>query len=250
MISQKPKEWGRAGRLCAAALLALLPLAAGCGRHKGGPSSEEAVPRVATVAPAERTLTRRIVQPGSLRPYEQTPVFTKLAGFVEAVNVDLGDHVTKDQVLVKLWVPEVEAELKVREARVQQADADLLQARELVLAAKAAVDAAEARVRETSASIARAENDVERWRKETVRGNKLIREGVYDEQTRDEMRNQLGASEATLAEARARAASAQATAVEMSARRHKAEADVKVADARLAVARNDYAQWKAWLGYS
>jgi HlyD family secretion protein len=245
--------FSRAGRLAlAAALLALLPLAAGCGRgHGSAPPAEEAViPHVTTVSPVEQTLTRKIEQPGYLRPYEQTPVFTKISGFVEAVHVDIGDRVKKDQVLVKLMMPEVVQDLKVREARVRQADADLIQSRQMVLAAKAAVDAAEAKIKEADAAIARAEADVQRWHKETIRANNLIGKGVYDEQTRDEMHNQLGASKAALDEARARASSARAALAEMSARWHKAEADVQVAEARLEVARADCAQWKAWLDYS
>jgi RND family efflux transporter MFP subunit len=205
---------------------------------------------VSTVAPVYRDLTHRIVQPGYLRPYEQTPVYAKISGYVEAVNVDLGDKVKKDQVLAKLSVPEVVEDLNVREARVQQADADLIQAGETVRAARATRESSRAKIQETEAGIAKAESDVQRWQAESDRGSKLIGRGVYDQQTLDEMQNQLRSSQAALNEAKAKRSSALASFDESSARLSKAEADVLVARARLGVTKAEYAQWKAWLAYS
>jgi RND family efflux transporter MFP subunit len=233
--------------------LSLLPLAAGCGGHSGRPKGAEAaatISRVVVVAPTYRDLTRKIVQPGYLRPYEQTPVYTKIAGFVESVNVDIGDKVKKDQLLVKLSVPEVVEDLNVRQARVQQAEADLVQAGETVRASRATRESSRAKIQEAEAGIARADSDVKRWQIESERGSKLIGRGVYDQQTLDEMHNQLASSQAAQNEARAKHASASATFDESSARLSKAEADVLVARARLAVAKAEYAQWKAWLHYS
>jgi HlyD family secretion protein len=231
----------------------LVPLVAGCGSQAAvpRPSAETApITRVATVAPRYLTLTRRVVQPGYLRPYEQAPIYTKIAGFVEAVNVDIGDHVKKDQILVKLWVPEVVEDLKVREARVQQAEADLVQAGEAARASKFTREASRAKIQETAAGIVKAESDVRRWQEEVARGLKMMKGGTYDQQTLDEMNNQLRSSLAARDEAKARYASATATFDESSARYDKAEADVLVAKARVAVTRAEYEQWKAWLGYA
>jgi HlyD family secretion protein len=251
----RPENKPRTDRHSVAAVgLLLLPLVAGCGSQAATPSrpaaETTAVSRVATVTPQYQTLTRKVVQPGYLRPYEQAPIYTKIAGFVEAVNVDIGDSVKKDQVLLKLWVPEVVEDLKVREARVRQAEADLVQAGETVRAARATREASRAKIQETAAGIVKAESDVKRWQEEANRGQKMMKGGTYDQQTLDEMQNQLRSSQAARDEARARYASATATFDESSARYDKAEADVLVARARVDVARAEYDQWKAWLGYA
>lgn len=231
----------------------LLALVTGCGQAGAVPQKAAEAPPVtgvSVVTPHYQTLTRKVLQPGYLRPYEQAPIYTKIAGYVDAVNVDIGDHVKKDQVLLKLWVPEVVEDLKVREARVHQAEADLVQAEQAARAAKFTQAAARAKVQETDAGILKAASDVERWRIEVDRGLQMKKGGTYDQQTVDEMNNQLRSSRAALDEARARRTSATATFDESGARYDKAEADVQVARARVAVARAEYSQWKAWLDYA
>ncbi len=60
------------------------------------------------------TLTRFIEQPGYLKAYETTPIYTKIAGFAEEPKVDIGDKVKKDELLVKIWIPEVVTDLAVK----------------------------------------------------------------------------------------------------------------------------------------
>lgn len=76
-----------------------------------------------------RTLERVIVIPGELQPYQSVVLHARVAGFVEAVDVDRGSAVKKGQRLVKLSAPEVtaqvaEAESKVRGAESQRAEAE------------------------------------------------------------------------------------------------------------------------------
>lgn len=232
----------------------LLPLATGCARHAGASeTSEELKPEtatVSTVSPVRMDLTREIDQPGDLRPYEQTPIYTKIAGFAEEPRVDINDRVKKDELLVQLYVPEVVQELRVRAAKVVQAKADLKQARESAKAAKAAVEAARYDVEAKVASIRSADAEVLRWRKEDDRGTRLLGHGIYDQQTADEVKNQLRASEATLDEAKAKLVSARAKLDEAIAQYSKSEADVEVADARVNVAEADHDQWRDWLAYA
>lgn len=242
----------RAGAVATLALLPALLLATGCGHHETkATSSGEAGPTdVEVIQPRKIPLTRQVEQPGQLLSYEHTPIYTKIAGFAEKVYVDIGDTVKKDQLLVKLWVPEVEEDLNVKAARVQRDRADVKQARATVDAVKAAVEASQAIVDETKAGIARADADVKRWQAEDERAQKLLRQSIYDKQTRDEVHKQLLASQAGFDEAKAKHATARATLRERQAQAAKAEADVEVADARLKLAQSEYNQWKAWLSYS
>jgi HlyD family secretion protein len=230
--------------------LAVLPLvAAGCS-HKADAEEKKSLVEVGTISPERRDLTRVVYQPGYLRPYEMTPIFTKIAGFANEPKFDIGDHVKKGELLVELRVPEVVQDLNVKKAKVKQAEADLKQAKESALAAKAAVESAQADVQAKLASIRSAEAQVMRWKAEEVRSRKLVLDGVYDQQTADEVINQFKTSEAVLDEVKAKHRSSEANKQKATANFNKAEADVEVAAASILVAEAMRDQWKAWLDYA
>ena len=76
-------------------------MAAGCG-HKAEAAAGEPqaqVVKVSTISPMRKDLTREIDQPGHLKPYEQTPIYTKIAGFAKEPKFDIGDLVKKGELL-------------------------------------------------------------------------------------------------------------------------------------------------------
>jgi HlyD family secretion protein len=232
------------GVLCAAS--------AGCGHEAEATDSDEHAKAVVvgTASPQRKDLTRKVYQPGYLRPLEQTPIYTKIAGFAKEPKVDAGDHVKKDDLLVELYVPEVIQDLRVKAAKVDQAKADLKQAKESALSAKAGREAARADIEAVLASIRSAEAQVMRWQAEEVRSRKLVAKGIYDQQTADEVVNQLRASEAMRDETKAKHTAALARFDQASAHYNKAEADVDVAVANVSVAEATYDQWRDWLAYA
>jgi RND family efflux transporter MFP subunit len=200
--------------------------------------------------PVRRELTREIDQPGTLRPYEQTPIYTKIAGFAEEPKVDRGDRVKKGELLVDLRLPEVKQQLTVKAAMVMQAEADLQQAKEAAKAAKAGQEAARADIQAKLAAINSTKADVRRWEAEDERAHRLVGNGVFDKQTADEVIHQLRASEASNEESKAKHAFAKAMFDQASAHFTKAEADIQVAKAKVEVAKADYEYWKDWLSYA
>jgi RND family efflux transporter MFP subunit len=227
----------------------LLPLAAtGCG-HKEAEDTGPRVMEVETTNPQRKDLTREIEQPGYLRPFEVTPIYTKIAGFAEYWYPDLGDRVKKGDPLVDLYVPEVETELLVKKARVKQATADVKQSKEFAKAAKANEESALADIDAKAATIRSIEADVKRWSAEDVRSKKLFLDKVYDKQTWDEVVNQLNSSRALREEAVAKWISSQAKWRQAAANYNKSEADVEVATANLSVAEAARDQWRDWLAY-
>ena len=84
--------------------------------------------------PAHKTIERVIEQPGYAEAFAETPLYAKLAGYVEKLNVDIGDRVTgprmdsdghlisPGQVLAKLSVPEANDELAQKKALLVQSD--------------------------------------------------------------------------------------------------------------------------------
>ncbi len=87
----------------------------------------------ASAAPAEPVPVRAIEQPGYVTAFEQVDLYSRITGYVEKVAVDLGDRVKSGDVLAKLAVPELEQQLKQKEARVLKAQTSITRAK---LAAK------------------------------------------------------------------------------------------------------------------
>jgi RND family efflux transporter MFP subunit len=128
--------------LVVAAVLA--SFAAGCNRP-AAPSPNQAnqpapveAPTVKVVHPERKDVRRPIERPGyNIEADEKTPLYAKIAGYVGKWNVDIGATVHKDDVLAELYIPEMEVELKQKEASVGQAAAEIKQADAAVVRARA-----------------------------------------------------------------------------------------------------------------
>jgi RND family efflux transporter MFP subunit len=122
----------------------LLPMLAGCQRTSSAasPQSQAAVSHagvsVRIVRPERKTIRHAIEQPGfNIEAFEETPLYAKISGYVREWKVDIGAPVRKGQVLATLYVPEMEVDVKQKEAAVGQAKAQIRQAEAAVLTARA-----------------------------------------------------------------------------------------------------------------
>ena len=224
--------------------------------------SPAAPPKVTVVNPQKKSLQRFVEQPGSVRAFEETPLFARLTGYVQKVYVDIGakvkgprfdtsgQEVEPGQVLAEIAVPEMVEEAKQKQALVRQAEAEVEQARKSLATAEASIPAADATVAEAKAGVKRAAASYDRWESESKRIGGLVRGGVVDRQTQDETENQLRAAGAARDEAAARVGSAEAMATKSRAERDKAEADVKTALSRRDVATANVRQHDAMLQYA
>src|SRR5208282_6452489 len=100
-------------------------------------AAESSAVVVSVVKPERKTIRRVVKQPGAIQAFEQTPIYAKIAGYVRKWNVDIGARVKQGDVLAELWVPELDAELKQKEALIHQAEAELRWSKEAVAAAEA-----------------------------------------------------------------------------------------------------------------
>lgn len=66
--------------------------------------------------------------PGNLEAFEDVPLYAKVEGYVSAILVDRGAHVTSGQTLVKIDAPELNSKVKEAYSRVSSADAAYNQA--------------------------------------------------------------------------------------------------------------------------
>ncbi len=102
-----------------------------------GATASERVPYVA-VAPAKRqTLSDSLAIAGQFVPYQNVELHAKVAGYIRQINVDIGDHVRKGQVLAVLEIPELIAEVQEAEAGVHHAEEEIQRAQSDVSRAEA-----------------------------------------------------------------------------------------------------------------
>src|SRR6516225_7272877 len=182
---------------------ALMGLISGCNRPSA-PSSDQPPPsstataEVKVVRPEKKNVRRLIERPGfNIEAYEHTPLYAKIAGYVEKWNFDMGDHVHKNDILAEIAIPEMEVELEQKEAAVEQATSEIEQAK---------------------AAKQRAEAEQERAKSQYERLAMVGRSGVLGQEQVEETKLGSKAADAALV---------------------KAQADVRVAEARLKVAKAD-----------
>jgi RND family efflux transporter MFP subunit len=120
--------------------------------------------------------------PATTQPFDQTPIFARTSGYVKERHVDIGDHVTKGQLLAVIDDPQTEQSLL-------QAKASLLQNR---------------------AQLAQAQANAELSKVTNQRWQSLQGQGVVAQQDADQKRAQAGADEAAVNAAQANIAAAEA----------------------------------------
>jgi RND family efflux transporter MFP subunit len=115
-------------------------MVSGCNRQPAATPDQAAVPETAevkVVRPQKNDVRRTIERPGfNIEAYERTPLYAKIAGYVRKWNSDMGDRVRQDDVLAELHIPEMDVELKQKEASIAQAAAEIKQADAAVLRAR------------------------------------------------------------------------------------------------------------------
>jgi RND family efflux transporter MFP subunit len=87
--------------------------------------TKDSVP-VVTVVPAKRgKASTELSLPGTLLPFQETPIYARTNGYVKRWLVDIGAHVKTGQMLAEIETPEIDRELKQTMANTAQAKANL-----------------------------------------------------------------------------------------------------------------------------
>ncbi len=87
------------------------------GNHSLGPTE----PVAAVVKVTRGTLGAPLTLAGAFKPFQDVDVHAKVAGYIKAIYVDVGTHVTAGQTLAVLEVPELQAQLVGADAAVRRA---------------------------------------------------------------------------------------------------------------------------------
>jgi len=112
-----------------------VPLAAGgaaCSRTRAAAETTTERPTVSVVKIARGDISQTLTLAAEFRPFQEVEVHAKVAGYVKAIHVDVGDRVNAGQLLAVLEVPELqddmvtaEAGIKHSQQEVNRAQADL-----------------------------------------------------------------------------------------------------------------------------
>jgi RND family efflux transporter MFP subunit len=94
-----------------------------------------------TVA-SESSLSSQLLISAEFRPFQEVDVHAKVAGYVKAIYVDVGDHVKDNQTLAVLEIPEIDAEFKEAEASIRRARAEVRRLESEIQRAESAYSAA------------------------------------------------------------------------------------------------------------
>ena len=128
----------------AAAALALTALAgAGCsGSRASAERAETTVPTVAVARIARGDIAQSLTIPAEFRPFQEIEVHAKVAGYLKAISVDVGDRVKAGQLLAVLEIPELQEEIKQDAASVNRATEEVRRAQADLQRAESAHDVA------------------------------------------------------------------------------------------------------------
>ncbi len=95
----------------------------GCGSSKvrAADAGASATPTVGVVRIGVKPLARQLTMSSELVPFQEIDVYAKESGYIRELNVDYGSRVKQGQVLARLEIPELEAQLHQDDASVGNA---------------------------------------------------------------------------------------------------------------------------------
>ena len=94
-------------------MFAGVALAVAVYRHRNGAASASArLPAVAVAKVDRGHLKQTLTVSAEFHPYEQVSLHAKVAGYLQSISVDMGDHVKEGQTIAQLDVPELRNDLE------------------------------------------------------------------------------------------------------------------------------------------
>jgi HlyD family secretion protein len=221
-----------------------LLLTAGCRHADRGESPGEkarneqgSTAGIRVIHPVKRDIRMSVVQPGTLEAFETTPIFSRISGYVQKYNYNIGDRVKPGDVLIDMWIPDIVQQHQQTSAQVRQAEVQISVMQKALRAAEARLETAVARVESAKAGVARSQASYTRWESEYKRLEQLVAQRVLDVQVRDETYRQFEEAAAARDQANANLAEARAARDQAEADRDRARVDVDAAGAARDVAR-------------
>ena len=88
-------------------------------------TTRDSVLSVNVIHPTVTGSASEIALPGNTQAFNDTPIYARTNGYLKNFFVDIGQHVTKGELMAVIETPEVDEQLQVAQANLQSAQADL-----------------------------------------------------------------------------------------------------------------------------
>ena len=231
-----------------------LALAPGCGHKEAGPrptTDSAAAPKKedATARVERRDIMMKVEQPGTIQAFETTPIYSRIAGYVDKYRVDIGREVQGGDTILSMWIPDLVEALNQKKAATDRAAVQIRVARSAQRSAQATLENIKARLVSAEAGVKRAQAGYSRWESESNRLNQLVASQVLNTQVRDETYRQFEEAAAVRDQANAAVSEATASRTKAEADLERAGVDIEAAEADLKVARSEQAQAQVLVDY-
>ena len=93
--------------------------------HLAESTHENSTLTVNVIHPQANGVQTEIALPGNTQAFDDTPIYARTNGYLKAFYVDIGQRVTKGQLMAVIETPEVDEQLQVAQANFKSAQADL-----------------------------------------------------------------------------------------------------------------------------
>ena len=128
--------------VCAAGIAVLSVSCSKTDNAQAGPLNAPNIPTIAVAKATTQDLSHDLVLTAEFRPFQEIDVMAKVAGYVKAIYVDVGDRVQLNQPLAILEVPEMADDRARGQAGVERAQAEVARAKDQLQQAQSAHDIA------------------------------------------------------------------------------------------------------------
>lgn len=107
-------------------------LSCSCSRTNEAAAREENPlgPSVAAVRVEAQDVSRNLTLSGEFRPFQEVDVMAKVAGYIKAIHVDIGDRVTLGQLLAELEIPEMADDQMRAQSIVSKSQAEVARSKD------------------------------------------------------------------------------------------------------------------------
>jgi RND family efflux transporter MFP subunit len=85
----------------------------------------DAVPTVDVISPTVTGTSSEIALPGNTQAFDDTPIYARTSGYLKQWFVDIGQHVSKGELMATIETPELDEQLQVAQADLKSSQADL-----------------------------------------------------------------------------------------------------------------------------
>src|SRR5208337_4879316 len=111
---------------------------------------------ITIIHPEKRDIRMIVIQPGTIEAFETTPVYSRIAGYVQEYRYNIGDRVKQGDTLIDMWIPDLVQTHQQKVATVHRAEVQIDVTQSVLRAAESNLLTAEARIVSARAGVKRA----------------------------------------------------------------------------------------------